>query len=127
MTKDAPENITILVVDDESEFKEVLREVFQMAGYKCLTASDGQEALKTLKKHKVDLVMTDIVMPGLDGIQLTEIIKDKYDCLVIMMTGYVKDFTRKDAMARGASEFISKPLDIKKLLSLVNNLLRQRS
>lgn len=124
MKKNAPEDITILVVDDEKEFKEVLREVFQMAGYNCLTASDGREALKTLEKHKVDLVMTDIVMPGLDGIQLTEIIKDKYDCLVIMMTGYVKDFTRKDAMARGASEFINKPLDIKKLLSLVENLLR---
>ncbi len=127
MKKNTPEDITILVVDDENEFKEVLKEVFQMAGYTCLTASNGKEALKVLDKNNVDLVLTDIVMPKMDGIRLTEIIKEKYDSQVIMMTGYVKDFTRKDAMARGASEFINKPLDIKKLLGLVKSLLGKKS
>lgn len=127
MKKNTPEDITILVVDDENEFKEVLKEVFQMAGYTCLTASNGKEALKVLDKNNVDLVLTDIVMPKMDGIRLTEIIKEKYDSQVIMMTGYVKDFTRKDAVDRGASEFINKPLDIKKLLGLVKSLLRKKS
>jgi CheY-like chemotaxis protein len=126
MKKNTPEDITILVVDDENEFKEVLKEVFQMAGYTCLTASNGKEALKVLDKNNVDLVLTDIVMPKMDGIRLTEIIKEKYDSQVIMMTGYVKDFTRKDAMDKGASEFINKPLDIKKLLGLVKSLLGKK-
>ncbi len=83
-----------------------------MAGYTCLTASNGKEALKVPDKNNVDLVLTDIVMPKMDGIKLTEIIKEKYDSQVIMMTGCVKDFTR-NAMDRGADEFINKPLDIK--------------
>lgn len=126
MNKNSSENITILVVDDEDEFKEVLKEVFQMAGYTCLTASNGKEALKVFNNHNVDMVLTDVVMPKMDGIRLTEIIKDKYDCDVIMMTGYVKDFSRKNAVDKGASEFIQKPLNIKKLLELVKSLLRKR-
>lgn len=126
MKKNNPEDITILVVDDEDEFKEVLREVFQMAGYACLTASNGLEALKILDRKNVDVLVTDIVMPGMDGIKLTETVKKKYDCHVVMMTGYVKDFTRKDALAKGASEFINKPLDIRKLLELVKSLPRKR-
>ena len=119
--------ITILIVDDEKEFRQVLQEVCQMDGYACLMASNGKEALKVLDKNNVDLVLTDIVMPKMDGIRLTEIIKEKYDSQVIMMTGYVKDFTHKDAVDRGASEFINKPLDIKKLLELVKSLLRKKS
>ncbi len=127
MSRNTAEQTTILVVDDENEFKGVLQEVFEMSGYTCLTASNGQEALQIMQKQKVHLVLTDIVMPIMDGIQLTEVIKKKYRCQVLMMTGYVKDFTPAQAKAKGASDLIHKPLNIQELLKRVQNLLRKSS
>ncbi len=118
--------ITILIVDDEKEFRQVLQEVCQMDGYACLMASNGKEALQVLENQTVDVVITDIVMPEMDGIELTETIRKKYDSDVIMMTGYVKDLKYGDAIARGASDFIQKPFDIKELLIRLKRVLRER-
>ena len=127
MNPDAREEITILIVDDENEFRQVLQEVFRMDGYTCIQASNGKEALQILAGQKADVVVTDIVMPHMDGIELTEAIRKKYDCDVIMMTGYVKDLKYGDAIARGASDFIQKPFDVKELLIRLKRVLRERS
>lgn len=127
MNPDARKEITILIVDDENEFRQVLLEVFQMDGYHCIQASNGIQALDILEGQKADVVVTDIVMPQMDGIKLTEEIRNKYDCDVIMMTGYVKDLKYGDAIARGASDFIQKPFDIKELLIRLKRVLRERA
>lgn len=127
MQDKSAQEATILVVVDESEFKGVLQEVFQLEHYSCLTASNGQEALQVLENQSVDVLVTDIVMPQMNGIELTETARAKYDCDVIMMTGYVKDFTPAQAKAKGASDLIHKPLNIQELLKRVQNLLRKNS
>ena len=118
---------TILIVDDEKEFRQVLLEVCQMEGYACLTASNGNEALQALERQNVDVVITDIVMPEMDGIKLTQAVREKYDSDVIMMTGYIKDLKYGDAIAGGASDFIQKPFDIKELLIRLKRVLRERT
>jgi len=127
MSKNILEDITILVVDNEDKSREELREVFQTAGYNCLSASNGKEALQLLEENDVDLVVTDTVMPKFDGVKLAENIRDKYDSRVIMMDSPGGDFTHKDAQAAGASDFVQKPLDIRELLELVSRLLHKRS
>jgi putative two-component system response regulator len=127
MNMNPGKEITILIVDDEKEFRQVLLEVCGMDGYTCLTASNGNEALQVLKRQRVDVVITDIVMPEMDGIKLTRAVREKYDSDVIMMTGYVKDLKYGDAIAGGASDFIQKPFDIKELLIRLKRVLRERS
>ncbi len=127
MQDKSAQETTILVVDDEKEFKGVLQEVFQLEHYNCLTASNGKEALQVLENQSVDVLVTDIVMPQMDGIELTETARAKYDCDVIMMTGYVKDLAYGDAIAKGASDFIQKPLDLKELLIRLKRVLHERA
>ena len=78
---------SILIVDDEKNYPPVLSAVLEEEGYESLTANSGKEALEILKQSEVDLVLTDMKMPGMDGIELLEKIKAKDpDLPVIMMT-----------------------------------------
>jgi len=116
----------ILVVDDEPTMRHIIRETLNDLSYNCLEAADGIEALEILDKEAVDLVITDISMPRLDGIGLTAAIKKKYDSNVIMMTGMVGNFTYEDVIAKGASDFIVKPVKLEELLVRIKRVLRER-
>lgn len=116
----------ILVVDDEPTIRHLIREAVNYLGYGCVEAADGVEALELLEKEQMDLVITDISMPRLDGIGLTQAIKGKYDSNVIVMTGLVGDFTYEEVIAKGASDFILKPISMKELLVRIKRVLRER-
>lgn len=116
----------ILVVDDQPTIRHLIREAVNDLGYGCLEAQDGIEALEILEKESMDLVITDISMPRLDGIALTQAIKGKYDSNVIVMTGMVGNFTYEDVIAKGASDFILKPIRIQELLVRIKRVLRER-
>ncbi|MFA5180859.1 MAG: diguanylate cyclase [Syntrophales bacterium] len=116
----------ILIVDDQSTMRQLIREAVSDLGYDCLEAPDGIEALEILEKETVDLVITDVSMPRLDGIALTQAIKGKYDSNVIVMTGLVGNFTYEDVIAKGASDFILKPIRIQELLVRIKRVLRER-
>ncbi len=119
--------VHILVVDDEQSIRETVEEAIQHAGYACWTAASGEEALGFLEENHVDVVICDIRMPGLNGFELTEIVKKKYDTDVIMITGYGKEFQYEEAIEKGASEFILKPIRFQELVARLKRVLRERA
>lgn len=116
----------ILVVDDE-EVREVFQELIEMAGYKCSIACRGEDAIKILDNHVVDVVITDIRMPGMDGIQLLRRVKEKYNADVIVMSGYTEDFTFEEIVLAGASDFIHKPITRQNLILRLERVIRERT
>ena len=127
-----PENnacpVHILVVDDDEQFGQMLEAVVaKYAGYACSSAVGAEEALKVLAAGAVDVVITDIKMPGMNGLELTRLIKARYNADVIMITGFFEDFTYEEAIENGANDFIEKPVRPKELIIRLNRVLRERA
>lgn len=109
---------TILIVDDEKNYPMIIGELLQEEGYATLTASSGMEALDILSNRQVDLVLTDVKMPGMSGIQLLENIKEiNPDTPVIIMTAYGSVEKAVEAMHKGAYTFILKPFENQALIA----------
>ena len=121
-----PDTPSVLIVDDEEGVRTTLCEIIRQAGHACTGASGGEEALAFLGRHPVDVVITDIMMPGINGLELTEIIKDKYHSDVIIITGYGGDFSYEEALEKGASDFAQKPVRPKELIARVRRVLKER-
>ncbi|MDY6851314.1 MAG: response regulator [Thermodesulfobacteriota bacterium] len=117
--------VHILIVDDEEPIRSMLKQGLEYAGYECSIAGDGQEALEILAERDVTVVITDILMPRLDGIKLTKIIKEKYDSNVIVMTGFGEGLKYEEVIKGGASDFIQKPLGFKELLIRLERVLER--
>ena len=108
---------TILIVDDEKNYLLVLSAVLEDEGYEVLTAPDGPEALEIQKSSDLDLVVTDMKMPGMDGIEFLEQIKARDpDLPVIMMTAHGTVDKAVEAMQKGAYSYILKPFDNERLI-----------
>ncbi|MCF7934790.1 MAG: response regulator [Synergistales bacterium] len=102
----------ILIVDDEAEIREMLGRHFRMKGYEVTPASGGAEALQCLDKKRYEVVVSDIVMPGMKGTELLQEIRQQYPMShVIMITGYVTLENALAAMRRGADTCIFKPFE----------------
>ena len=102
--------ITILVVDDEQMMRDLLTKILARDGYQILTAEDGQAALEMLDQHQIDLIISDMKMPRLNGFELLKIVKKDYPTIgMIMMTAYGDTYTVKDALLLGADEYLTKP------------------
>jgi diguanylate cyclase (GGDEF)-like protein len=117
----------ILVVDDDRGTRDAIQEAIQHAGYTCWGAASGAEALGFLEKNHVDLIVADIRMPEIDGFELTKIVKEKYDTDVIIITGYGQEFQYEEAIEKGASEFILKPIRVEELVVRLKRVLRERA
>jgi len=112
---------TILIVDDEKNYPPILSAVLEEEGFATLTANSGREALEILNNSDVDLVLTDMKMPSMDGMELLERIKTKNtDLPVIMMTAYGTVERAVQAMQKGAYNYILKPFDNETLVIYVN-------
>ena len=108
----------ILIVDDEKNYTTIIGEILQEEGYTSITASSGMEALDILNNEIIDLVLTDVKMPGMSGIQLLENIKElNPDIPVIIMTAYGSVKKAVDAMHKGAYTFILKPFENQALIA----------
>ena len=86
----------ILIVDDEEPLRQVLQQAINRVGYKCSISGSGEDALKFLDKNNVDIVITDIKMPGISGIELLQLVKENYNSDVIVITGFAGDYTYED-------------------------------
>jgi len=118
---------TILIVDDEQNIRRVLEAAFQKDGYQVLTAAHGHQALKTLQEEQVDVMISDVVMPDMNGLDLLKKSREQHpDLAVIMMTAYGTIPSAVDAIRTGALDFLTKPLDLDILKKLVRNGLRDR-
>jgi diguanylate cyclase (GGDEF)-like protein len=116
---------TILIVEDDDAVKDSISEYLIHLSYQVDAVSSAEEALKKLENHPVDVVLTDIMMQGMDGLQLTRIIKKKYDMEVIAMTGYSADYSYEEAVKTGASDFIFKPFRFEELDLRIKRVLRE--
>ncbi|MBF0574205.1 MAG: response regulator, partial [Desulfamplus sp.] len=117
----------ILIVDDEMPVLKLLQRILQDSGYITSMAQNAMEALKVLKREAVDVVLTDINMPGISGLELAEIVREDYNANVIVMTAYIEDYKFQDIIATGASDFIQKPLSVKELIARLNRVLKERA
>ncbi len=116
---------TILCVDDEPIIRSLCREVLEE--YRVLPAEDGLEAIKILEREDIDLVLSDVVMPNLDGLHLLQKIKEQQpDQAVILMTGYSDQELVLKALKAGADDFISKPINILQLSTTVEKVFEKQ-
>ena len=114
----------ILVVDDEKSIRDTLIEILEFEGYKIGQAGDGEAGLAYLKQHQVDLVLCDVKMPKMDGIQLLESANlDGISAPFIMITAQGTIATAVEATKKGAFDFIEKPPDLNRLLITIKNAL----
>jgi len=116
----------ILIIDDDEPIRDSMNDFIQMAGYQSLTASSAEEALEILRSYNIQVVITDIMLPGIDGLELTDFIKKEYDIDVIVMTGCNGDYSYEEAISKGASDFVFKPVRFEELLLRLKRVLRER-
>lgn len=120
---------TILIVDDETEICSILQKVLNQEGYYTLAAQSGPEVLKLLRKEKIDLLLLDLKMPGMDGFQIMEEIKKsqlKKSPAVLILTAHGSLSSAREAMARGAIDYITKPFDLEEVKAIVREALSDR-
>lgn len=113
----------LLIVDDETEIREMLSRHFSFLGYNTCVAANGQEAMEYLDENKVDIVITDIMMPVMDGVTLLKNIRKEFPMVqVIMITGYVSLDVALSCMRAQANTCVFKPLeDLSELEQAVAN------
>ncbi len=127
MDKEYRNPYSILSVDDDMEMLDLLHEVVSQLGHDSMTAVDGVDALEKLVENQFDIVITDISMPRMNGIELTKRIKaDLEDTDVLVVTGYQEEYKYTDVIEIGASDFISKPFNINELEAKINRIIRER-
>src|SRR5258708_2581984 len=115
-----PKDHTLLIVDDEVDLREVLTYSLQRVGFKVLEAANGKEAFDIIKKQKIDLVVSDIQMPGGNGIELLDNIRANHHELPVLLflTGFA-DISVEEAYNKGAEALFSKPFDFRIVLRTI--------
>jgi DNA-binding NtrC family response regulator len=114
----------VLIIDDERPIRSALRDILEYEKLQVDDAATGTEGLQKLEKDKYDLVLCDIKMPGIDGIEVLEkIMENGYATPVVMISGHGTIETAVEAVKKGAFDFIAKPLDLNRLLVTVRNAL----
>lgn len=118
----------LLIIDDEKSIRKALREILEYEKYQVDEAVDGSEGLSMIQKEKYDIVLCDIKMPKMDGIEvLDKIMQLSCDTPVIMISGHGNIETAVEAVKKGAFDFIAKPLDLNRLLVTIRNAMDKSS
>jgi len=115
----------IMAVDDEEVILKLLQVNLTADGYDVITTTDGSSALELLEEYKPDLVLLDIMMPGLDGFQTLELIRQRSDIPVIMLTARCETETLRDTLGLGADDYVTKPFSMQVLAARVRANLRR--
>jgi DNA-binding NtrC family response regulator len=119
---------SVLIVDDEPSVRQTLSEWMRRMNFRVFEAEDGRQAMEMIQKGEPDLVISDVVMPGMDGIQLLKEVKAvKGDIPFLMISGYPSRSTAVEIMNHGASDYLPKPFTPEELTRRVNRTLLQKS
>ena len=117
----------ILIVDDEEFVQESLREFLETCGYLCEVASDASEALEVLPGNPFGMVISDIRMPGMDGIHFMKEAKRSFPHLdFIIMTGYTCEYTYIDIIRAGAADYLTKPFKMEEIRVRIRRIQREK-
>ena len=120
---------TILLVDDELDILEIIGYNLSGEGYNVVTAQNGVEAIKKAKKHKPKLIILDVMMPEMDGIEVCENIRKNEkndDVLILFLTARSEDYSELAGFSAGADDYITKPIKPRLLVSRVNAILKRK-
>lgn len=123
------ENSKILLVDDEEDILEFLSYNLKKEGFRIDTANNGISALKKLEKSKPDLIILDVMMPEMDGIEVCEKIREQDnfdDILILFLTARSEEYSELAGFSAGADDYITKPIKPKLLVSRVNAILKRK-
>lgn len=116
---------TILIIEDEAELVKVLQAFLERAGYTVLTAERGDLGLALWKEHRPDLVLLDLNLPGMDGIDIMRTIRQREDTPVIMTTARVEEVDRLVGLELGADDYVTKPFSPREVVARVKAVLRR--
>jgi two-component system, OmpR family, alkaline phosphatase synthesis response regulator PhoP len=118
-------NVKILVVDDEPEIVRVLRGYLERAGYQVLAAYDGSEALRRARQEAPDLIILDLMLPGMDGMDVCRAVRQSSDVPIIMVTARVEETDRVLGLELGADDYVIKPFSPREVVARVRAVLRR--
>ena len=125
MKTPAPESATILLVDDEESVQKLLTYPLQQEGFRVLQAGDGEEALRRFEAEHVDLVVLDLMLPRLDGLEVCRRLRAQSTVPIIMLTARDDELDKVVGLELGADDYITKPFSIREFRSRVRALLRR--
>lgn len=120
------QHIKILIVDDEKLIQKLMKKTLEAEGYDICLASNGEEALELLSTTLFDIVITDIAMPEMDGIELTKRIQENFPSEVIIMTGQIDQYSYEQFVGAGACDFVQKPITSDEILLRVKRVLHEQ-
>lgn len=123
----APQDFCVLILDDQELIRVAIRRMLTRQGFDCLEAGSGQEALQHLDRHRVDLVLSDVMMPGMNGLDLVKALGPRIpEVAVVMVSGLDDMELAMQCLAEGAFGYVLKPVDKHAILVAVANALRRR-
>ena len=115
---------TILVVDDESKIVEICRDYLTAAGFNVAVAADGPDGLAAARREKPDLIVLDLMMPGMDGLDVCRELRRESNTPIIMLTARVEESDKLVGLELGADDYITKPFSPRELVARVRTVLR---
>ncbi len=116
---------TILVVDDEPILRETLAEALDADGFRVITAADGREALARFREHRPELVVLDLMLPELSGIEVCRIIRQESGVPILMLTAKTSELDKVVGLELGADDYVTKPFSLRELSARIRALLRR--
>ena len=120
-----PPSPTILVVDDEQRLRDLVRGYLEHEGFDVLAAADGFAALDLARQHAPDVVVLDLMLPGLDGLEVCRRLRTFSDAYVIMLTAKAEEIDRIVGLEVGADDYLTKPFSPRELIARVRAMLRR--
>ena len=117
----------ILVVDDEAKIVKLVRSYLEQAGFTVVEANDGQTALIQARREKPDLVVLDLGLPGIDGLEVARTLRRERDTPIIMLTARIEDTDKIVGLELGADDYVTKPFNPRELVARVRAVLRRTS
>jgi DNA-binding response OmpR family regulator len=120
--------VRVMIIEDDEEMRSLLKDFFEEEGFETDSVSNGVDALRMLSKDHFDLVITDIRMPGLTGLDILPRIRSlKPETLIIVMTAYGSDDVRRRSFERGATIYLEKPIHLTKLRTVIREMALRKS
>jgi two-component system alkaline phosphatase synthesis response regulator PhoP len=122
--------VTLLIIDDEEDIRELLSYNLKKEGYTVVTAENGEMGLNAMREFKPDLILLDVMMPGMDGIEVCDTIRQTpgfSQILVCFLTARGEDYSQIAGLDAGADDYVAKPIKPKVLISRINAMLRRKS